>query len=141
MTDRYVLDSSVVIKWFSQTDDPDIEKALKLRYDHMEERCILTAPSLMLCEVANVLRFKPGFDEEKVKTALESLSLMHIDILPIDPDLCAEAVEIAYKKELTVYDSYFIALAHKLDCKLITADEKLYERASDIPWVISLSEL
>jgi len=54
---------------------------------------------------------------------------------------CAEAVEIAYKKELTVYDSYFIALAHKLDCKLITADEKLYERASDIPWVISLSEL
>lgn len=27
---RYVLDTSVVIKWFSQTDEPDIEKALNL---------------------------------------------------------------------------------------------------------------
>lgn len=41
----YVLDTSVIVKWFSQTDEEDLKQALCLRDDYLHEQCLLVIPA------------------------------------------------------------------------------------------------
>ena len=52
---RYVLDSSVAIKWFSEEDDTDL--ALKFREGFLKGDIDIVVPDLQLYEIANALRF------------------------------------------------------------------------------------
>lgn len=136
-----VLDTSVVVKWFSKTDEDDSEKADWLREVYLKERVQLVFPDLLLYELSNVLRYKPDFDYEKIKEAMASIELMEIPIQPYCYRIGVEAVEFAHKYDITVYDSYFVALAKKEGLKLITADHEAYKKVSSLPWVVYLEEL
>jgi len=48
-----VVDSSVVIKWFS--DEEDTEKALKIREDFLKGKNIIAVPDIQIYEIANAL--------------------------------------------------------------------------------------
>lgn len=52
---NFVLDSSVVIKWFSQEEFTD--KALKLREDFTKGENLIAVPDIQLYEIANALRY------------------------------------------------------------------------------------
>ena len=56
----YVLDASVVIKWFSEEEYTDI--AVKLRDGFFKGCNELVVPDLLLYEVSNALRYNPNFD-------------------------------------------------------------------------------
>ena len=58
---QIVIDSSVVVKWFSEEEKSS--EAVTLRNSHVEGRLLilLTTPFLT-CEVANALRHKPDYD-------------------------------------------------------------------------------
>lgn len=43
-------------------------------------------------------------------------------------DFLVKAVELAVKYDITVYDALFVALAQKLNDKLVTTDRKLWEK-------------
>ncbi len=43
-------------------------------------------------------------------------------------DFLVEAVELAIKYDITVYDALFVSLARKLNDKLVTTDRKLREK-------------
>ena len=43
------------------------------------------------------------------------------------------AIEIALRTGRTVYDSQYVALAVQIGCRLVTADEKLYNALKDGP--------
>ena len=43
------------------------------------------------------------------------------------------ALEIAMRTGRTVYDSQYVALAVQIGCRLVTADEKLYNALKDGP--------
>jgi len=45
-------------------------------------------------------------------------------------DCIVEAAKLAVGHDVTVYDALFIALAVKLNTKLITTDEKLYDKVN-----------
>jgi predicted nucleic acid-binding protein len=60
----YVLDASVVIKWFSEEEYTDI--AVKLRDDFFKGYNELVVLDLLLYEVSNALRYNPNFDETDV---------------------------------------------------------------------------
>ncbi len=47
--------------------------------------------------------------------------------------LLEAALEIAMRTGRTVYDSLDVALAVQLDCRVVTADEKLYNALKDEP--------
>jgi len=51
----YVLDASVLIKWFSNEEYTD--RALKLRDDFLQGYTELVVPDLLLYEVSNALRW------------------------------------------------------------------------------------
>jgi predicted nucleic acid-binding protein len=63
-----VLDSSVVVKWFS-TETKSVE-ALKLLDSYIQGTVELTISEILICEIGNALRYKPDYEIQKWKTAL-----------------------------------------------------------------------
>jgi len=138
---RYVLDTSVVIKWFSEYDEDDLDKALNLRYDILEGTCSIIVPDLLFYEVANASRYNPYFTIDDVKTALNTVIEMDLEVKGVDTDMITRAIEIAFEKDLTVYDACFLALSEIEKAYLVTADYKFTERVKGFENVIKLLEL
>ncbi len=58
---RYVVDASVVVKWFSKFSEEDAAKSGELMNSHIQGRCVLMSSPLVLYELSNALRFNPNF--------------------------------------------------------------------------------
>lgn len=134
----YVLDSSVIIKWFSEEEDTDI--ALTLREAHIEGTAIITVPDLVLYEVANALRYNENLQERDVIEAIESLIKLGIEVVVPTKEMIAEAVSLAFKQNITFYDACFVALAKILQFTCITADNDLYQKVKSLGRVCLLKE-
>lgn len=138
---RYLLDTSVGVKWFSQVGEADIEKALRLREHFRERRIELLVPELFFVEFANALRFNSRFTEKDVRAAVESIWAMQMDRAMLSEEALQSAVEVAYRYKVTLYDAVFIALAKSSQARLITADYSLSEKVGSLPDVIPLKNL
>lgn len=124
-----VLDASVIIKWFTQEEKR--EQAINLRENYINGEIEIVVPDLLLYEISNALRFNSNFQEEDIKEAIQSLFDMEISIIVPVPEILQKTINIAYSKEITIYDALYIALAQIIDFDFITADEKLYEKLKD----------
>ncbi len=119
----YVLDASVVIKWF--LPEPDAEAARRLRREDLE----CEAPDLLLLEVPNVLWkyvIRGTLDLEIAKEAVEALALAPIRLRTAE-SLFADAFRIAIQTRRSVYDCTYLSLAIQASCPLVTADRKFYD--------------
>lgn len=137
----YVLDTSVIIKWFSSHGEDDLASALLLRDAIISAECAVTVPDLLFYELANALRHNPNFSCDDVKDAVEAVSDMGFAVKGADSGLMARAVEIAFEYKTTVYDAYFLALAESLGAPFVTADYRFYERVKKAGYVVRLDEL
>ena len=120
----FIIDASVVIKWF--IEEKDSAKALLLKDKHIQGKTILIAPDLLVYEVSNVLVFSKVFRPAEITKCLQDLYELEIDLISPSIDIILSATELAISKQVSVYDACYLALAKELDIKLITADEKLY---------------
>jgi predicted nucleic acid-binding protein len=136
---RYVTEASVVLKWFSNTGENDLEKALELREDFKRQKINIYAPELLIYETANVLRCKKALHEKLIHRAISTIYEMDI-LLPVNLQIIAVAVNLARKYGITVYDSTYLSFAQIAGCQLITADKKLYQKLKDVPGIILVSE-
>lgn len=125
----YVLDASVVAKWFVVEEGDDI--ALSLRKQFEEKEIDIVVPDLLLYEIANALRYNPKFDEKDVKDSVDSIIDMGIRILIPFSDEIKKAVDMAFSYDITIYDAHYLALADELGIPFITADKKLYDKISE----------
>ena len=116
-----VLDSSVVVKWFS-TETKSVE-ALKLLDSYIQGTVELTISEILICEVGNALRYKPDYDTQKWKTALAQLFNLHMNLTHLTEDLINRTGEIAYEGKVTFYDALPVAIAENKKTICITADE------------------
>ena len=117
-----VLDSSVVVKWFS-TETKSFE-ALKLLDSYVQGKVELTISEILVCEVSNALRYKPDYDTQKWKTALAQLYNLHMNLIHLNEDLATRTGEIAYEGKVTFYDALPVAIAEYKKTTCITADEE-----------------
>jgi predicted nucleic acid-binding protein len=117
-----VLDSSVVVKWFS-TETKSVE-ALKLLDSYIQRTVELTVSEILICEVGNALRYKPDFDSQKWKIALTQLFNLHMNVTHLDEKLTTRTGEIAYEGKITFYDALPVAIAENKKTVCITADEE-----------------
>lgn len=138
--DRYVVDASVAVKWYSKADEEDLTKADLLMDEHIEGKCTLFAPSLLLYELSNALRFNPNFTEQDVIRAINDFNGLNIQMIDFG-NLLFETISLAYRKELTVYDSVYVTASEVYNIPLVTADRKLYEKVKDLSFVIFLTDL
>jgi predicted nucleic acid-binding protein len=119
---RHVVDASVVIKWF--VDEIEAGQARKLQDDAYE----LLAPDLLWPESGNILWKKVQRHEltaGEARLIAAALGKLPISVSP--SDLVFEAaLEIALDTGRTVYDGCYIALAMLTQCRLVTADRRLF---------------
>ncbi len=136
---KFVADASVILKWFSKFGEDDLQKALQLREDFRKRRIDLFAPELLIYEISNVLHYKEMLSESLIFKAISSIYEMDI-LLPVNLHIMADAVVLARKYGITVYDSTYLSLAQHVGCHLITADKELLLKTKDIPGIIYTGE-
>jgi predicted nucleic acid-binding protein len=122
-----VIDASVVIKWFAEEEGT--QSALKLREEHVGGVRTLMAPDLLLYEVTNALRYKPGFNKEKVGRAVVDLMDIQVDLIVPSRELVERSSDLAYTYDITVYDSSYLALSELMGVILYTSDKRFYDNA------------
>lgn len=120
---RAVIDSSVAVKWFVSDGEHDIEEARAILDEHLTGRVLLCAPSHVVLEVLNALRFR-GLATRDLGDIAGWLLQARLELAPIE-SLAQRAGVLAAQHGLTVYDAAFVALAESLDAELVTADRRL----------------
>lgn len=123
----YVLDASVLLKWF--VEEPESIQALTYRSRLLEGEVAIACPDLVLYEVGNVLRHKRGVPEGALSNALSDLLRIQMDIFTPTEALLHRAAHLAYSRQMTYYDSVYVALAQELHATLVSADFKLCHHA------------
>jgi predicted nucleic acid-binding protein len=139
---KYVIDSSVAIKWFVL--EALRPKAIRLRDDFKNGTLELLAPDLFPTEIANVLlvierakRIAPGDAATLLAQALKLLPAT-FGAVPLLP----RAQEIAKKYQCSVYDCLYVALAELEHCDFVSADDKLVNALQSVfPFVVSLASM
>jgi predicted nucleic acid-binding protein len=140
MTIQVVVDSSVAIKWFAtEVQTPD---ALQFLAAWKGRQIECSVPDLVFAELANILwkkRRQGTMTEVEAAIHLQAFLVMPFDITPTRY-LTEEALQIAMKYDRTAYDSTYLALAKRLNCPFVTADDRLVNAvAPHISNVIKLS--
>jgi predicted nucleic acid-binding protein len=121
-----VLDTSVIGKWFKEETNSKI--ALKIREEFYQGKHEIVIPDLVLYELSNALRYDKKFNEELAYTSIDSLIDMELNIVLPTEEIIKNAISLALKYDVTVYDAIFLSLSQIIDATFITADEKLYEK-------------
>jgi predicted nucleic acid-binding protein len=138
---QFVLDTSVALKWFVEADEKYVSVARELRDAFCEGRCVLSAPNLLLIELANALTAGHRARAEKVNEAIGTVQKLAIQFVELEVGTLARAVELAASYAVTVYDTYFWALAMDSGSTLVTADERFLRKVGPHPDIVSLRHL
>lgn len=124
--EEYVVDSSVVVKWF--ITEPGSEQALRLRDAFATGRVSLVAPTLLFYEVMNAIRFSGVFDAEELVLASRSLSKYEFEIWRPKGRLLELSAQLSVEENVTVYDAVYVALAKRIGSRLFTEDKELLSK-------------
>src|SRR3989304_7307156 len=77
----------------------------------------------MLAEVTNVMFWKKKFGKEQILEFVEVLSDGKIGFVALDRFVTSDLLEVMERKKVTVYDAYYLILAKKHNCRLMSFDE------------------
>jgi len=125
----FVVDASVVMKWFVPEIHSDAARRL-LAYRHA-----YIAPDLLFAETANTIwkKVRRGEvsprDGERLVADVERAAVETVPCRALAEDAYALAIAIGH----TVYDAMYLALAVRLDTRMITADERLASALAPAP--------
>jgi predicted nucleic acid-binding protein len=117
----YVIDASVLIKWFVPEIHSDAaRRLLSATHEYF-------APDLLFPEVGNVIWKKVRRGELTAEHGLRlaaDISTVAVETVSTR-GLVIDALAVAVTTGLTVYDSMYLALAVRLRAEMITADDRL----------------
>ena len=126
--EHYVLDASVVIKWFI----PEIHwEQASLLQQFSESN--LHIPDFAQLECSSILSKKVRRKELNLDQANQIQALLLHMPVQMHPwqDLLLEAGQVAYETYRSFYDCLYLVLAKQLHGKMVTADKKLYLALKD----------
>jgi len=138
----FVVDSSIVFKWYRQPGDEEyVPQAVSILEHHLYGDFEIHVPDLLFYELGNILRFKETLVSRDALTILRETFALDLQIHPIDLLLSEEAFRFARDHEITFYDASFVALSHLLQASFITADKKLFAKVKTLPTAVFLGNL
>lgn len=126
-----VLDASIIIKWFQQEREEQLEEAEILWKKHLNQDININVPSILYYELYNHLSRNPKTDITSVMGFIRESDLIETNL---DEGLILATVAFVRKYYISFYDASYIALAYELGCDLITADKKLVKQVG-LPYV------
>lgn len=125
-TNKIVVDSSVAIKWFIPQSYSVQANQILSAYE--ANKLILIAPDLIYAEMGNIVwkiqRFQ-SLNYEDAQNIIDLFQKIQINIISAN-ELLKDAYEFAVKYQRSVYDSLYVVLSIKENCRFVSADEKLY---------------
>lgn len=136
---KYVVDASVVAKWFNEEEYSD--KAVKLKDLHAKGVIELIAPVHVIYEVGNSIWKNKQLSTEDAKEAIAALIQLDLTLISPTRESVKRAMEIARDKNMTFYDAVYIELAERYRVPLITADNTQAEKARDLVKIIHIRDL
>ncbi len=117
---RFVVDASVAIKLLVDEFDSGAARALAASGQELH------APRLMVAEVANALWRKARQDQ--IERADAGAAMAALSDMPIrwndDETVGADAARLALALDHPVYDCLYLALAHRIGARIVTADRR-----------------
>lgn len=127
----FVVDASVVVKWFVPEIHSDAaRRLLVLPHEYL-------APDLLFAETANTIWKKVRREELTVEEGQQLVA--DIGQIAVETVACRaladDAHALANATGRTVYDSMYVALAVRLDTRVITADDRLEAALRRVPAV------
>ncbi len=136
---HYVLDSSIIAKWFVQEEDS--EKAVEIRDVFIRQKIRVSTISMTRYELGNTLWKHPSKTMDNVREDFEALSEMALPTHDLaDPVILTKAFHIARDLRITFYDASFVAYAEASKATLVTADEPLYRKVKGRGDIVLLSD-
>lgn len=129
---QYVVDASIVVKWVL-CGEPYEQNSVRLKKDYLSGIISLSAPSFVVQEVANSLWTaitRRRILQEDAQEALKVLQGMRINLRDFSWVEISEALDIACKFNLPIYDASYLLLSEKLNTEVVTADDELYQKAN-----------
>jgi len=126
---KWVVDASVGIKLFVSEPLSDRADAL---FAHLaaEPSTCLYVPDLFFIECANVLwKYVRhlGYPLANARRNLFDLTTLTLRRVATT-EMVAESLDIAMEQNISAYDACYVALAHRVNAPLVTADEKLVRK-------------
>lgn len=135
-----VVDASVACKWYLDEVWSDVARRL------LVEEVRLAVPRFFFLETCSVMAKRHRRSEvaaDDVRAVAESLERLPLSVWP-DSALLRDTVQAALRYRCSVYDSMYLALAERIDGRLVTADRRLVKAFADTEWaarLLSLDEL
>ena len=130
MADRYVLDASVLLKWFF-TFEAEATLASRVKSDVDRKRIKAYIPRYAVIEISNALsqhtlyKGSPSQIVAELRTIVLKSRLKQKRLR--DKDL-ERALHLVSGHGIALYDAMYVALAEKLHAKYLTADYKASTR-------------
>lgn len=141
MAGKIVVDTSVLIKWIKTKDEELLVEARRLLRQVETKSINVHVPALLLYEVGNILLLKTNLDPSELEKAIDALEALPFVVAPPATPLLQCAARVGKEFILTFYDASFLALAVELDCPLVTADGRFFDRTKSLPRVRHLSKV
>ncbi|MGM0367344.1 MAG: type II toxin-antitoxin system VapC family toxin [Actinomycetota bacterium] len=133
----FVIDSSVVFKWFFFANEGNLEIAKSIYEKAVQKEYYLLAPELLVQELLNIFKYKTDFTESRVRLILKNVFDILI-IVKLDFKEYMEILKISEEINASIYDCIYIALAGKYNIPFITADNKLYKKSKNSKYSVLL---
>jgi predicted nucleic acid-binding protein len=125
----FVIDASVVIKWFVPEVHSDAARRL-LAGPHQ-----YLAPDLLFAEAGNAIWKKVRRRElaaDEAQRLVNDLATAAVDIISTRV-LVSDAAALAVTTGVTVYDALYLALAVRLKTQVVTADDRFSKALAPYP--------
>jgi predicted nucleic acid-binding protein len=129
---RQVVDASVVACWFFEEELTPAAETLLSGDDE------LLAPDLIHLEMTRLLALRMArgeLDERTADRILTELRAVPFELVPAR-DLAAAALALASRTAIRVTDAFYLALALRAACPLVTADRILYDQLRVSPLAV-----
>ena len=120
-----VIDASIAVKWLVKEEFST--QAMQLLFGETR----LIAPDLIFAEAANALwkmQRRREIEVEQMERAINTLRFSPVLIPTSMQELSVSAIRIAAELDHAVYDCYYLALAIRSKCTVVTADKRLLNK-------------
>lgn len=128
----FVLDTSVVVQWYSPEKELHVEKAIELlkKYEKIGLEKIII-PDLLVLELSNAMLVGKGLGFNEVEQILSDFYGLGLTIVVVDLQTVALAIKIVKEHKVTIYDAVFLAIAQLYECRLLSDDLKSHGKIND----------
>lgn len=126
-----VVDASVYVTLFQENEEAH-QRAWSWLREARSKRQLLSAPTILVAETAAALGRGLGDPVLAERMITQLLRIRILELVPVSRSLAFRAAMIASRHRIRGCDAVYVALAERLDDKLITLDRQQLERGSEV---------